>query len=257
MSTRLPLVLIATMAVLSSLARAAPIEVRILVDAGFYPYTWEDSGKTKGAYVEVLQSAGKRLPGYRLVLQAVPWKRALHAMEFDSAFAILPTYKREKLRPWMDYTLPLYVERIVPLMNTTPSSSRKTRWPQDFLGNRIGLNDGFVALEQWKDQIVIEPVRSNEQALRMLLASRIDAYVNDEAVMLSSVRRMQKRGTIPPGAKFTVGPTISTEPTFLSLTTVARGRYPWMEDFRRKMASELERMRASGEIDRIVKRYTN
>jgi polar amino acid transport system substrate-binding protein len=234
---------------------AAKIEVRILVDGGFYPYCWNDSGRAKGAYVDLLEAAGKRLDGYTLRFQALPWKRALHNVEFDSAFAVLPTYKREQIRPWIDYTLPLFEERIVTLLNVSGRIKPSSRWPDDFQGARIGLNDGFVTLEPWKNLVVIEKVRNNEQALKMLQAKRIDAYTNDEFVMQASIRDMKRKGTLPDSTIFVTGPTVSTETTYLSLTKVAKAKYPWMEDFRQRMGAELERMRKSGEIKKIMQRY--
>ena len=235
----------------------APVSVTVNCDSGYYPYSYADGTTPNGAYVELLEKAFARLDGYRVEIVPVPWNRGLEAMKTGQGFALFPPYRLPDVRPWLDCTLKLYDEKIEVLANEHGPAARSQLWPGDFSGLRIGLNLGFGFLDRWKDRLNFIPVNSNEIGILKLQAGQIDAYVNDELVMAATIRDLRAAGKIPGNTRFIRGPTVKTEESYLALTATARDKYPFLEDFRSKMAAILQKMADSGETKRIMESYTD
>ncbi|MEI8093637.1 MAG: transporter substrate-binding domain-containing protein [Spirochaetales bacterium] len=230
-------------------------KVTVYADDGYFPYSYMEGTSARGAYIDIVLAAAAQLKGYTVEIVPLPWKRCLNLMERGEAFAILPPYKRPGLRPWMDYQLKLYDEKIVLFLNA--QGPKMTRWPQDFVGKTVGEAAGWANLDAFRGQVKIEFAQSNKIGLLKLEAKRNDAYLMDETVGLLAIKELRAAGAINAKTSFVIGPTVSTEEAFLSLTNVATAKFPFKNDFAKQMQGILGRMTASGEIKKIVANYTN
>ena len=249
------IIILLAVVLLGGLAFGEDITVTIYSDEGYPPYAFGEAGKAKGAYVDLLQTAASRLKGYRLIISPIAWKRGQALMASGEIFGLFPTYARPKERPYMDYVLKLGDEKNVVLLNAAGPVKASAVWPDDFRGLTVGTNAGFVLLHPWKDLIKIDESYNNFTALKKLFMRHLDGYANDELSMLASVKDMKAKGELPADASFVVGPTVTKEATFLSITTVDKGQFPYKADFTAKFNTILDRMRASGEADAILGRY--
>jgi len=83
------------------LALSSDIDVEIYADDSYPPYSYNEGGELKGIYTEILKKAFSRMEGYKVKINAVPWKRALSYIERGKGFAIYPPYHRVEDRPYM------------------------------------------------------------------------------------------------------------------------------------------------------------
>ena len=95
-------------------ARAqAPIDVTILVDDGYPPFSYEHEGRAKGVYVKVLRAIFARMPQFRVTLRPVPWQRGKLMMERGEGMGLAPAFFHGHDWPYLHpYSLPFYVETI-------------------------------------------------------------------------------------------------------------------------------------------------
>ncbi len=230
--------------------------VTIYCDEGYQPYAYGEGTTAKGAYVDVIMTAASKLKGYKVEIVPVPWKRGLAMMESGEAFALMPTYKRVELRPWMNYELKVGEEKVVVLLNSKSGIPATSKWPDDFLGKSIALNAGYSTLDTWKTKVKVQDVKTNDIGIQMLQSGRVDAYVNDEVLIFSIVKDMKAKKAIPADTSFVVGPLISLEETFISLTNTGKAKYAYWDDFSKQMKASLDAMWKSGEIKKIFEKYT-
>jgi polar amino acid transport system substrate-binding protein len=126
--------------------RAAEIPVTVYADAGYQPYSYADQhGKAAGLYAEIVKVAFSRMKGYRIEIKPVPWKRGMSMLKSGTAFALYPPYMNLKDEPFTwPYSLPLFEEIVVAVCNREVVAKPRPRWPDDYVGLRIGNNAGFL-----------------------------------------------------------------------------------------------------------------
>lgn len=56
---------------------SAPLDLVILCDAGYPPYSYADGDEAKGLYTDILRKAFTRMPEYNVQICPVPWARGL------------------------------------------------------------------------------------------------------------------------------------------------------------------------------------
>ncbi len=231
---------------------ASPVRITIYCDEYYPPYSYAVEGRAMGVYVDIVRAADELMPGYEIDIVPIPWKRGLAMMEAGTGFALFPPYYRPEERPYLDYRVKLFDEEIVLLLCDKNAYAKAEAWPEDFRGATIGVNLGFLMVSRWQSLgiFTVEESVSNENNISKLKAGRIDAYANDKMAVLGTIAMMESRGDSL-GCLF-VGPTISTEEAFLGITNRDGGRYLFKEDFIARMSEALDRLRASGEFDRLV-----
>lgn len=237
-------------------AFAQSVDVVLYCDDGYPPYAYMEAKEAKGIYVDIIREAAARMKGYRVEIVPVPWKRALQYAESGEAFGIFPPYKRTKERPFMDYEIKLLDEEVVLLVRDEGVFTEKSPWPDAFKGKKIGINSGYVFLNEWKEKglITVDEVQTNEMNITKLALKRIDAYANERFAMLATLAAMRKEGKSLP--KMAIGPTISREEAFLATTNRDGGKFAFKADFTRRMVAAIEELRASGRIRSIIAAYT-
>ena len=249
--------------ILSTRAFAADIEVTVYADASYIPYSYEEEGKVKGIYTEILKVAFSRMKGYKVKIQPIPWKRGLRMLENGTAFALYPPYFHVLKRPYIwPYSIPILDERVVLFCSEDIlANSRRIHWPEDYYGLKIGNNRGYYLGGEkfWKavkaGKIKVEEVNGNSANILKLGLKRTDCYMIDRLSFLWELNRLKLAGKYDEGGrhvKLLEGATISIEQGFLGFTAEDKGKFSFKEDFKKKFDIIIYDMRRSGELQRIV-----
>ncbi|MBV7535042.1 transporter substrate-binding domain-containing protein [Duganella sp. sic0402] len=258
-----PILLIST---LCAGAQAADIPVTIYADAGYPPYSYEKNGKPAGLYYEIVSAAFKRMHGYKIEVQTVPWKRGMALLRTGTGFALYPPYMNTRDEPWTwPYSLPLYDERVVAVCRKEVLAAKpRKRWPEDFYGLTIGNNAGFIVGGEAFDQAVraghlrLEEAKDSETNIIKLGLGRIDCYINDRVSIQWTRNQLKAAGKYDEGGAHAVlaeAAVIAVKQGYLGYTNRDNGKYAYKSDFVRQFDSAIAHMRSVGEIDAIVHNF--
>lgn len=242
--------------------------VTLLVDGNYPPYSYSTpEGRAAGIYPDILRAAEPQLLGYRLILKPQRWRRALAEVEAGRALAVVPPYYRPSERPWIGrYSVPLLEERVaVFCRHSVLVQHARERWPEDFQGLRFGVNLGSLsagrAFRQAAESnlVKVEEAPGTRSNLLKMLYGRIDCFAFDRISTLGELARMKRAGEYKEskGDGIAEGPILNQDTAHVGFTNRDQGRFPFKEDFADQLDAALESLRRSGEIERIVERYTN
>ncbi|MCY1535767.1 Bacterial extracellular solute-binding protein, family 3 [compost metagenome] len=178
------------------------IDVVILCDAGYPPYSYAEGGEAKGIYTDILREAFLRMPDYRVEVRPVAWARGLAELASGKAFALFPPYYRPRERPWMDYSRPLVMESVAVFVRAELVRELPVEdFPYGYGGLRVGVNRGFRSIVDPDYQAMVESgvlresyANDNRTNLLKLYRRRIDVYINDRRAVLWQLSRMQREG---------------------------------------------------------------
>jgi len=247
-------------------AEASQVPVTILCDNGYPPYSYSENGQARGIYSDILREAFALMPGYRVEIRPVPWRRGLAELEKGSAFALFPPYHRPVERPYMDYSRPILEEKVVVFVRANIAKTHRIDdFPAIYKGLRIGFNDGFKLVQDPRYQRMLEQghvvesyAKDNRSNLLKLSLGRIDAYINDRLSILWELKRLQSQGAISAktAAELIEGPTLSVEHGYLGFTNRDNGAFAYKADFIRDLNAALDELERSGAIQQLTKRYT-
>ncbi|BCG24184.1 amino acid ABC transporter substrate-binding protein [Pseudomonas tohonis] len=242
-----------------------PIEVTILCDSGYPPYSYEEKGEAKGLYTDILRSVFALMPGYKVTIRPVPWPRGLAEVAKGSAFALYPPYYRPDERPWMEYSQPIMEESLAVFIRPGLAGTRHfDDFPSAYAGLRVGLNSGFVTVNSQRYREMVEAgeidqsyARDNRTNLLKLLHQRIDVYINDRLSILWELQQMREDGSISPedAESLVEGPVLATERGHLGFTRLNAAAYPYRADFMQRFDTALAKVQANGTLDRLAERY--
>lgn len=242
--------------------------VTLLVDENYPPYAYQAAdGSAAGIYPDILRAAEPRLRGYRLKLQPLLWRRALAEVESGRALALVPPYFRPRERPFIGrYSAPLLEEQVAVFCRQSVFAERpRQRWPDDFQGLRFGINFGSLApgAAYWqaveRKQILVEEAPGTRSNLQKMMRGRIDCFAFDRISTLGVLAELRRSGRYDEkrDERITEGPVLNRDTAHVGYTGRDEGRFPYKEDFAAQLDMALEALRDSGEIEKIVRRYTD
>lgn len=253
------LLLLAAWAMLApGASMAAPPQTVILYgDDDYAPYSYVEHGVFKGMYVDILRAAARQMPGYRLELQARPWKRGLDALEKGQVFGLFPPGRKTE-RPYVQpYSAMLYRESVVLFCHDGVMRTPRRQFPADFAGLTIGVNAGFLLSEKLMQParqglLRLEAAKGNEANLKKLALRRIDCYASDRGAARHTARllngELARQGFVLHEVL-----ELSSEPTYIAYS--AQASPPYKADFVEKMNAALQALRQNGELARIEQAY--
>ncbi len=255
--------LCALLGALAGAAAAAPVDVTIYADDHYPPYSYVDNGRLTGIYTLIVERALERLPGYRVQLLPVPWKRGVLMLEKGQAFALYPPYFRPAERPYMKYSEAMLTEQLVVFCNAGLARRRALKvWPDDYFGLRIGMNAGFLAGGKQFDAAVkagrlsVDAVHGSRANLLKLLRGRIDCYVNDRLSILWELEHIKKEGLMAPSYQALLETQeLGAEQGYLGYTELSPELFPFRADFVQKLNAVLREMKRSGEVKEMVTHF--
>ncbi|MCP3927616.1 MAG: amino acid ABC transporter substrate-binding protein, partial [Bacteroidetes bacterium] len=250
-------------------------EVTILVEDGHYaPLKFKDKdGKVTGIYPEIVKKAISRMPEYTVKFYEVPWARAKLYLKQGRYFAMLPPYFHahdwltddEPKRPYIwPYSLPLFTQTDIVVCDAMKLKSPRPNWPEDYqdLSFAMQRGDGIAGekfnkmFEQKKIKVYF--VLSNLDAIKLVLQGRQDCTVIAKLPFYWLIKEMKENGeyeqldkVVPLKEK-----TIRTNEGYLGYTDInAEKNFPYKKDFNIKFDIEIYKMKKSGEIQEIIKRF--
>jgi len=230
--------------------------LEIAGDEAFPPYSFKEGGKLTGIYTDIVNSALKQMGEQHKIL-AVPWKRGLNDLEKQKIDALFPPYYRPKERPYIAYSTDILAEKLV-IFCHKDKAQNLNNFPADYKGYSIGQNSGFssgAAINDAKASGIIRlsEVRSTTANLKKLINKRLDCYVNDRLSIKYELAKLQKAGLYD-GKSIVETHTLSTEKAYLGINVKANAE---IKAFLTRFNQQIESMKANGEIEKIVARYTN
>ncbi len=246
-------------------AFAEEVEVEIWVNNTHPPYTYEENGKAKGIYIEVMKIISTRMKGYVMKFVPAPWQRVKKEVEQGNAFAFVPPYYHGHDWKYVwPYSLPIMDESVVLVCRNEILETPRPNWPGDYLGLIIGNNtgyDGFGGTEfrQFVDEgkISLQELKTTAQNILTLIKGRSDCYMANRLSYAWESKQLIDSGTIKADGRLKISESlvISTDAVFMGITDRDQGKYYFKRDFLQKFNNELYRMYNSDEIRKIVKEY--
>jgi len=77
-------------------------------------------------------TAFSRMPGDTVTIKPVPWKRGVKLMEEGKGLTLYPPYFRPKLRPFMDYPVPVLNKGCSLMTTKYYTDGSVTQWPEAY-----------------------------------------------------------------------------------------------------------------------------
>jgi len=234
----------------------------------------DDNGKLTGIYIEMTRKAIERMPDYSVTFNVVPWARAKEATKKGQAFAILPPYfhahdwltdDTEKPYIW-PYSLQLYHQSDVVICNDEIAKTPRPNFPEDFKGLKFVMfrGDGragtrFTEMVKIGD-IALQSVTDIKTIIRILQIKRADCTACSELPFAWNIKKLKEKGEykkIDKGVNLVKVATINTNAGYLGYTDVNDEKnFPFKKDFAIKFDIEIYKIKKSGELDKIIKKFT-
>jgi len=223
--------------------------VELLGDKGYPPYSYEENGEAKGVYVEIIQAAANKIPEYNVKFKMIAWNRSIVLIKKGKALGFFPPYYSQERTKWTKFSEPILAERSS-VYALTKTLNGKSNFPQDFFGLTVCLNKGFTLMTGGKEmKTAIENGdlkliygKNNKACLGRVFRGIADVYINDQLIDISEFSEI-KRGLTAAENFGHIGFTLKKE------------NYPYMDDFEKKFNKVIQKMKQSGEIDKILENY--
>lgn len=252
-------------------------EVEIYTYDTLPPYAYRDEkGQLTGLYIELVRTILSRMPEYELKLTVLPWERAKHLAKTGEAFAILPPYfhahdwltDEVPSKPYIwPYSMPLYTQKDVVICNDNVKLKSVNQFPKDFAGLHFVMwrgdgraGEAFNAMVKRKE-ITVHLVNSIEVVINLLVTARYDCTVS-AALPFNwyFTKQSQSKDFKSLNLKFPLNnlSVVSTNQAYLGYSDInAEINYPYKKDFSIKFDIEIYKMKQSGELDEIVRRFVD
>ena len=234
--------------------------VTVYCDDNYSPYSYVKDGQPAGIYTEIFKKVFSRMNGYEVVIKPVPWKRGVNLMEKGKGFALYPPYYRPKVRPFMDYPIPVLDEGYSILTRKEDAGDGTKKWPEDFTGKKMGANAGFSVpdLEKAKSLgVKLEEAKNNRSNLLKLISGRIDGFISDKNAIFWELKQLKANGEYDDtkGPALAIASDIGSEQGYMGFTNKDEGAFAFKSDFVTQFVAIVKEMKASGEIQSILDGY--
>lgn len=159
----------------------------------FEPFIWCEDNAVNGLYVDIIAKLFERI-GKQYSIECFPWKRALYELKSGNAdvlFAAVKTAEREKFAFYS--RIPIRVGRYS--IFTKKGRSFKFDDVSDLFGKTVAITRGHSVSVDFDNAVkrgdikVIE-VKTTKLGFKVLMAGRVDAYINDKIVGLFEADRL-------------------------------------------------------------------
>lgn len=246
--TRCALIVCASFAILPSTVFAGAIQVR--ADA-WPPYNAEPNSEKPGYAVEILKAI---FPDDTINYQIMPWQRAIADVTEGKIDCIIGA-------SLTDAPGCIFPEEPVGVMKNTFFVKKGSSWKFDGLDSiksvKLGAVKGYAYDEGALDEYIKSGTAPAVQAvagdnplegnIKKLLAGRIDVVVENEPVMIWSLKQM----SVPQGDVISAGTLAKPSNLFIAFAPTKPESKARAEQF----SAKLKELRASGELKKILDKY--
>jgi polar amino acid transport system substrate-binding protein len=238
---------------LTSLAPLAAETVKFATGV-WEPYTGQDlEGK---GMVTAIVTAACHASGIDAVYSFFPWKRAEANVESGASFATFP-YQEIQEREGQFYFSEIICSSGMELLvhgGNVKTDDFEYAKPEDLKPFRVGIVAGTDAVKFPLQKIgcLIEEVQTSEQNLKKLETGRLDAVIDDRAVLLHALKTLY--GSDP--AK--LSPFRFMKKSFGAASNyrlMVSRRYPHAKELLERFNAGLKKLKATGEYKAILKKF--
>ena len=224
---------------------SAAEEITVVTD-NFPPYNYEEGDKIKGLSSEVVQAV-VRETGVIADFKMYPWARAYKMAKSEKntlIYSIARTPERENLFKWVGSIIQMnaYFYK-----NKTRRDINASKM-EDLFPYTVGVmrsGSSQQSLSEWGFK-KLEPVVNTEQNIRKLNANRIELLITDEITFIYTVKKI---GLAPENFEKVYNLDKLSPVLFMAFSKQTSDRL--VDKFRKS----LEKVKAEGEYDSILKRY--
>jgi polar amino acid transport system substrate-binding protein len=210
-----------------------------------------EKGINKGIYVEIVQKAFSKMKGFTVIVELGLWGDVMSKVKNGRAVGVFPPYFKEERTKLLYYSEPIVQEQVI-VFGTQKKLKDKTKWPEDFYNQNIGLNSGFgydsmggkKFLQAYNDgKLDISESRNNKLNLEKVNSNRLDFYINDRLIDISDYPNIKR------------GPVATSNYGYLCFTKNVE-RFPFVPKFKQQFDNIIKQMKNNGEIQKIIDKYT-
>ena len=243
-------------------------EIILWADDGYPPYSYVKGDEVAGFYPALINQITKEMPEFQVTLRPIPWKRGLQKIEQGTGFGLLPPYKFENERPYMNpYSHPLYTESVVIFCRADKLKDNFNGvWPTDYFGMTISTNLGYQLFknEMWQpfksgDIHHAEFQGTEENLLQLAVTGKVDCYANDRNSTAQSLKQLEqalqqqkRQHLLQPIVETSV---LLRQQGYIGYSQKYRDKFPESEQFIARFDEQLRRFIESGEYDKFVAHY--
>jgi len=241
-------VLILAFVVSGNLFAAQVIE--LFGDKNYPPYSYEEKGKAKGVYVDILQEAFAQMPNFNLKLKMMAYKRAINMTQEGLIVGFFPPYYGVERTKWTKFSEPILGETTIVFAKEETLQKRKN-YPKDFYGTTLCLNRGFnqslLGGENLSKAIKNNKIKliegdNNQACLSRVIRGMADFYINDQLIDTKKFPVIKKGMKVKENFGH-VGFTLQDK------------NYPFMKDLQKEFNATIKKMKQNGQIAKILKKY--
>ncbi len=244
----------------------AVTQVEIIADDNYPPFSYRKGFHSVGLYPQILNAVFAKMPKYQVIIRPLPWRRGLTMMRMGTGFAIFPPYFFPEKRPYLaHYSAPLLQEQVTLFCSRQYLEllriklDRETlHWPDDFEGAVIGINPGYLLLDDafWQRHrsgfYRIEEGINNRKNLLKVASGRMSCLVNSRMSVFWDLQNLlQEQADIQPDQVVQVT-VLSSQQGYLAFSLDKLRRYSYRSDFIRSFEQAFNELKSSGELQQIV-----
>jgi len=186
---------------LSSQIAGAKTPIVLYSEEGQKPFSYQENGEVKGAYVDSLVKILKKMPDYEVSIKLAPWGRAIAEVEHGESAGILGVYYRPAERPFLHHSKPIYLEEVAVYCNREAIKNRQFKqFPKDFSGMSFGNQKSYLApgaaFFEFAKQGEIKIVEGIEfpNLVKKMLVGELDCVVKPDLVIQMTLKDLAAAG---------------------------------------------------------------
>lgn len=244
----------------------AVTQVEIIADDNYPPFSYRKGFHSVGLYPQILNAVFAKMPKYQVIIRPLPWRRGLTMMRMGTGFAIFPPYFFPEKRPYLaHYSAPLLQEQVTLFCSRQYLELLRIKldrealhWPDDFEGAVIGINPGYLLLDDafWQRHrsgfYRIEEGINNRKNLLKVASGRMSCLVNSRMSIFWDLQNLvQEQADIQPDQVVQVT-ILSSQQGYLAFSLDKLRRYSYRSDFIRSFEQAFNELKNSGELQQIV-----
>lgn len=223
-----------------------------LATLDFKPFIWCEGSQAKGLYAEIIAELFLRI-GREYTIECFPWKRALYEVEngmVDALFAGVKTERREQFAIFTK--MPIRIGQYSVFTRKTDPFTYQT--VSDLFGKTVAISRGHSVSLEFDSAvrfgaIKLVEVKSTNHGMRLLLAGRVEAYINDTIVGLFEANKMSITSEI----QVLEVPVQRSNPAFLLFSKASPLENK--EEMISAIDQRLQTMWADGTIENVYNQY--
>jgi polar amino acid transport system substrate-binding protein len=265
--SRLIIVLAACqIAIFSNALVAQPIEVELLVDKNFEPYSYLENGNVTGIYADLVEAAFSLMPDFNVKLTAVNWNEGKKRIENGETLGLVGVYFHGHDWPYMyPYSIAFGQETVITICHEKVLGQKREQWPQDYKGLLVGNIEGYdgwldnqVRSENNTKYVNFLEVPNINIALQMVGTGNLDCALFESTAFDFAKSQQVEAGKLR--EQFTtpiMASQISSNPVHLgySRKAIIENKFPYAFEFQQAFDIAIFQLERSGKADLIRKKY--